>query len=115
MCLKIRFSVISVGPIKLCLIQRCHFSYFLFKDFLLLSDFSVELFCSCVTVMPTFYHGDVGSNSTTGTVKTKIGHWDSPLHRRCPNSPAGSELKTSDVIKNVNKRLGLYFSGLFAT
>ena len=26
-----------------------------------------------------------------------IGHWDSPLHRRCPNSPTGSEWKTSNV------------------
>ena len=28
---------------------------------------------------------------------TKNGHWEGPLHRRCPNRPAGSEWKTSDV------------------
>ena len=34
-----------------------------------------------------------GSNPTTVTLvgKTKSGHWDSPLHRRCPNGPTGPE------------------------
>ena len=27
--------------------------------------------------------------------ETKNGHWDSPLHRRCPNGPPGPEWKTS--------------------
>ena len=29
-----------------------------------------------------------------GTATTN-GHWDSPLHRRCPNGPPGPEWKTS--------------------
>ena len=43
-----------------------------------------------------------GSNPTAvmQVEKRKIGHWDSPLHRKCPNSPAGSEWKTSDVKPN---------------
>ena len=31
---------------------------------------------------------------------TKNGHWDDPLHRRCPNRPAGSQWKTGDVKPN---------------
>ena len=36
---------------------------------------------------------------------TKIGHWEGPLHRRCPNSPAGSEWQTkkrSKVVRPVH-------------
>ena len=40
---------------------------------------------------------DSGSNPTQ---KTKFGHWDGPLHRRCPNGPAGSEWKTSNIKLN---------------
>ena len=39
-----------------------------------------------------------GSNPTTATwyvAQTKNGHWDSPLHRRCPNGPPEPEWKTS--------------------
>ena len=43
-----------------------------------------------------------GSNPTAAmqVEKRKIGHWVGPLHRKCPNSPAGSEWKTSDIKLN---------------
>ena len=38
---------------------------------------------------------DVGSNPDA--TRNENGHWDGPLHRRCPSDPTGSKLKTSDV------------------
>ena len=41
---------------------------------------------------------NVGSNPAA--TRNENGHWDGPLHRRCPNSPAGSQWKTGDVKPN---------------
>ena len=36
-------------------------------------------------------------DSNPAATRNKNGHWDGPLHRSCPNSPAGSQWKTGDV------------------
>ena len=38
---------------------------------------------------------DVGLNLPA--TRNEYGHWEGPLHRRCPNGPTGSKWKTSDV------------------
>ena len=45
---------------------------------------------------------EIGPNQVRVPVPApmKIGYWECPLNRRCPNNPAGSEWMTSDTKLN---------------